>query len=253
MFTKTKRYSLSQPKSLNDKNICLTDEETKVEHILFTSAALDGLAAYISPFIDHITTSPDIYIKVLAEIDDAEKRGALFHPVVQYEQTNTLPYFSACISECLRFESPAQTILPRYVSSGGLDVSDILPKDSRITNPVVPAGTEIAASLFIIHRHKGIFGDDADVFRPERWMESQEANQLMEDWGMWWGYGRRECAGKHLAQIQVRKLCLEILRRFEVTQVNPKRKFLHKRWAVGMFWEQEMTFSKRKRPHAMEI
>ena len=141
----------------------------------------------------------------------------------------------ACVSECLRFESPAQTILPRYISSGGLQYNGSL----------IPAGTEMAASPYIIHRNRTIFGDDADTFRPERWLESAERNARMEKYGMWWGYGTRQCAGKFLAQMQMQKLCLEVLRRFDVRAKDPGRRFVHKRWAVGMFWEQEMVFTER--------
>ena len=172
----------------------------------------------------------------MSEITNFERRGVPPRPVVvTYAETATLPYFMACIKECLRFESPAQTILPRYVSAGGLEYNGV----------IIPAGTEMAASPYIIHRNRTIFGEDADTFRPERWLESQERNALMERYGMWWGYGTRQCTGQYLAQMQMQKLCLELLRRFEVKAKYPEKRFLHKRWAVGMFWEQEMIFKKR--------
>lgn len=220
----------------NPSRESLSPSEIAAEHILFTSAALDGLAAFISPFIDHVTQNPSIYRTLMAEITDFERRGALSGPVVSHAETTALPYFMACISECLRFESPAQTILPRYVSAGGL-VYD---------GEVIPAGTEMAASPYIIHRSRAVFGEDADTFRPERWLEDQERSARMERYGMWWGYGTRQCTGKYLAQMQMQKLCLEILRRFEVKAKDPERRFVHKRWAVGMFWEQEMMFRSRE-------
>lgn len=185
--------------------------------------------------MDHVTQESTIYNKLMSEITDFEQRGVPSHPVVTYAETTTLPYFMACIKECLRFESPAQTILPRYVFAGGLEYNGV----------IIPAGTELAASPYIIHRNRTIFGEDADKFRPERWLESQERNALMERYGMWWGYGTRQCTGQYLAQMQMQKLCLELLRRFEVKSKYPERRFLHKRWAVGMFWEQEMIFKKR--------
>ena len=140
--------------------------EVQVEHIQFTSAALDGLAALISSFIDNVIQLNAVYSRLMTEIDQAEQQGRLSHPVVSYDETVALPYFMACVQETLRFESPAQTILPRYVSPGGLYADDRL----------IPAGTEMAASPFIIHRDKTIFGEDAEISRPERWLEKGGIN-----------------------------------------------------------------------------
>ena len=68
----------------------------------------------------------------------------------------------------------------------------------------------------------------------------------MRKYGMWWGYGERRCTGRYLAQIQMQKLCLEIFRRFELSPRNEKARFVHRRWAVGMFWDQHLLVRERK-------
>ncbi|KAG8532440.1 uncharacterized protein KY384_002317 [Bacidia gigantensis] len=249
-------------------NPSVSPDLLRAEHILFTSAALDGLAAFIAPFIHHTTSSPRIYHLLTSEISQAAN---LSSPVATYEETLSLPYFSACVAETLRFEAPAQTILPRYVPQGGL----------MWKGRLIPSGTEMGASPFIIHRNRAVFGDDADCFRPERWLlpddddddntrlenaatspnpnpNSQKSEtrrqalhrtKTMEKYGMWWGYGTRVCAGKNLAQMQMRKVCLEVLRRFDVRAVldGEGKAFRHERWAVGMFWDQRMVFEERER------
>ena len=230
-------HSLLAPPLGPEQKLLLNSEEVKAEVILFTSAALDGLAALISPFVDHVLRRPAVYQKIVAEIQSADARGLLSRPIVQYDETTALPYFMACLYETLRFETPAQTILPRYISSEGLDLGK---------NIIVPAGTEMAASPFIIHRDRATFGDDADTYRPERWLESQERNQHMEKYGMWWGYGDRRCTGRNLAQLQMQKLCVQLFREFEISSANPERRFTHQRWAVGMFWDQSLRFRKRE-------
>lgn len=35
-----------------------------------------------------------------------------------------------------------------------------------------PEGTEIGMSAWAVHQDKAVFGQDADVFRPERWLDS---------------------------------------------------------------------------------
>lgn len=179
---------------------------------------------------------PDVYKRLVNEIDSADIRGALSFPVVQYDEIISLPYFTACINESLRRDAPAQTILPRVVGGNGLRLPD---------GVFVPPGTEIGASPYIIHREAEIFGESPEEFRPERWLGDREHVQRMERYGMWWGYGDRECAGKFYALMEIQKLCLELFRRFEIRS-RGHRRYKHEKWAVGMYWEQALVFKERK-------
>ena len=181
---------------------------------------------------------PAVAAKLRVEIVNAEARGALSPAVVTYDETLTLPYFMACIHETLRHDAPAQTILPRYVSDGGIHVYDTF----------IPAGTEMAATPYIIHRDTDVFGEDADIFRPERWLEDPARSERMERFGMWFGYGDRECPGKGFAHLEIQKLCVELLRRFEIESASPEKRFVHERWAVAMFWNHWLRFREREEP-----
>ncbi len=180
---------------------------------------------------------PDVYARLVEEIASAEARGALSSPVAKLDEIASLPYFMACINETLRRDAPAQTILPRIISSSGLVLPD---------GDFVPAGAHMGASPYIIHRDASIFGDFPEDFRPERWLEDAERVQRMERYGMWWGYGDRECSGKYYAQMEKQKLCLELFRRFEIRSAGLQR-YVHKKWAVGMFWKQGLVFKERRR------
>ena len=242
--------TLFGPLSAPDTNAAYTmsPEDLKAEYITFTAATLDGVAAFISPFIDNMIQHPDVLRRVQQEIDTAQTGGKLSIPVAAYEETIHLQYFMACIMETLRRDAPAQTILPRIVSKGGLWYNGIF----------IPEGTEMGASPYIIHRDPHIFGGDPCEFRPERWLESPARSALMEKYGMWWGYGGRECVGKNYAMIEMQKLCVELCRRFDMRSAGAVRdnkgkgslvggRYRHDRWAVGMFWGQGIVFSERAR------
>lgn len=73
----------------------------------------------------------------------------------------------------------------------------------------VPPGTEIGANPYVIHRDKGVFGNDADLFRPERWLDDPANAQEMEKYILTWGYGPRICLGKNIALLETYKLLLQ--------------------------------------------
>lgn len=213
----------------------ITTESIEAEVMIFTSANSEAVAAFISPFMDNVTQDPAIYAKVMAEIDAAEARSALSSPVARYDETCMLPYFMACIYETFRHSTPTQTILPRYVSKEGIHVQ----------GNFIPGGTEIAASPYIIHRDVDTFGKDAEAFRPERWLEDKARSAHMEDFGMWFGYGGRECPGRGFALLQIQKLCVQLLRDFEISPATSDKPFVMKRYAVAMFWNHWLRFQER--------
>ena len=66
----------------------------------------------------------------------------------------------------------------------------------------MPAGCEIGANPWVANRDKGVFGDDANVFWPERWLEDAEREREMEKYFFSWGYGTRGCLGKNDARME---------------------------------------------------
>ena len=212
------------------------DEDIRTESIVFASAALEGVAAFINPFVQNVIQNPQVYAKLRAEIDLADSQGLLSSPIVKFDETSKLPYFMACINETLRHDAPAQTILPRYVSKGGIYVD----------GKYIPEGTEMAATPYVIHRNQEIFGADADVWRPERWLEDPARTELMHRYGMWFGYGDRECPGKNFAHLEFQKLLVQLFREFDVRSATPDRPLELKRWAVAVFRDHWLHFEVRK-------
>lgn len=107
-----------------------------------------------------------IYAKVMQEIDEAVESGALQFPIT-YADATKLEYFQACLKETLRYHPAIPWSLPRTVPAGG----------AHIAGHFFPAGTEVAMSPFVWHRQTAAFGEDARVFRPERWIEADVAQR----------------------------------------------------------------------------
>lgn len=89
---------------------------------------------------------------------------------IEYVQALDLSYFQACLKEAMRLR-PAV----------GLNITRHVPKDGAELDGVFLTGdTRVAVNGWVLHRDKEIFGKDADVFRPERWLEDEEIAKKMD-------------------------------------------------------------------------
>jgi cytochrome P450 len=61
-------------------------------------------------------------------------------------------------------------------------------------------------------RNRDVFGEDADVFRPERFIESDEKKkaQQLKVMDLAFGHGRWGCPGKALAWIELNKVFVAV-------------------------------------------
>lgn len=121
--------------------------------------------------------------------------------MVTYDQARQLPYLSACIRESLRY-TPSIAQIPRASPADtGLD----------LLGKYVPPGTAVSTSAWIVGRDPALYGSDANVFRPSRWLEADP--DLLKQWDrldFTFGYGARKCLGRHLAMIQLWKAVAEV-------------------------------------------
>ena len=126
--------------------------------------------------------NPRVYKNLVAEIDEADRSGAL-SPFVTYEESLRLPYLYVSIGRvllihyvCLMFSGFSQAVmkeamrihpgvgfpLERYVPKGGANVLGVHLKE----------GTIVSISAPVVHANKEVYGADADEFLPERWLEA---------------------------------------------------------------------------------
>lgn len=184
----------------NEDGTPITIEEVKTECFVLMVAASDTTAAFFCGFVRYVMKTPGVYDKLMAEIDDFERRRLLMSPVPTFAEIKNMPYFEACHRETQRYQPSTPMIIPRYVSDGGME----------LYGRHVPAGTEIGANPYVIHRDKDMFGEDADEFRPERWLESPERALEMDKHLLTWGYGPRICLGKGIALLETHKLLIQV-------------------------------------------
>jgi hypothetical protein len=89
------------------------------------------------------------------------------------------------------------------------------------------------------NRNKGVWGEDADEFRPERWLKGEgEAEeeykarlQRMNAAELAFGGGSRICMGRNLALVEVYKIVATLVNRYEIELAHPE-----KEWHVICRW-----------------
>jgi len=149
----------------------------------------------------HIITSPTTYTALRAEIDTFAANQSISTPITNAE-AKTLPYLQACIKDGLRI----------WPAAAGL-VSKEAPLNGDVINGLsIPAGTKVGYCAWGVFRNKEIFGLDADLYRPERWLDADEEKlKVMEStMEMLFAPGRWQCLGKSIALIELNKIFVEV-------------------------------------------
>ncbi len=173
-------------------------------------AGFETTAISLAAVFYYLLKNPRCYEKLIAELDDAVTSGVIENRtsgLISWAESQRLPYLDACIMEAFRLHPAIGLPLERVVPPGG----------AEICGELIPGGTIVGCSAWIVHRRPEIFGEDVDSFRPERWIGAgTEGRRVMEGTMFHFGMGARACIGKHISLLEVYKTVPSFLRRFEV-------------------------------------
>lgn len=179
----------------------LTREEAEGETLVQIMAGSDTTATAIRTTMLYLMTSPSCYSKLAREVREAAQSGAISSPTTNSEAGN-LRYLQAVIKEGLRVFPPVTGLMSTTVPKGG----DFMHGMS------IPEGTDIGWTAFGVLRCKEVYGADADVFRPERWLEAGEdqLKNMVAQWELVFKYGKWQCLGKTVALMELNKVFAEV-------------------------------------------
>jgi cytochrome P450 len=191
----------------------LIGEDLRSEAVEKILAGSDTTAGAIRGTLLHIISNPRVYAKLQKEVDEAihDGRAPSENTLISFTQTKKLPYLQAVIREGMRIWVPVAALLAKDVPSQG----DTIDVDG--TPVFLPGGTSIGYSAHSMFRRRDIFGEDSDVFRPERWFEEDaiKLEKMVETSELIFGHGKWKCLGKPVAQIEIGKVIFEVRNAFE--------------------------------------
>lgn len=137
----------------------------------------------------YLMKNPKALAKAHVEIDAALAAGSLSSPVRYTETMAKLPYVCASIKEAMRMHPSVGLNIPRYSPDEGMELA----------GQFIPRGYRVGLNPAVVHYVKEMFGDDADSFRPERWLVSDEHSKAMDKGLLTFGAGTRTCIGKNVS------------------------------------------------------
>ncbi|KAF8876107.1 cytochrome P450 [Mucidula mucida] len=134
------------------------------------------------------------------------------HPNVQHKLHEELTtgisrdYLYACVNEILRIQPSVGLGLPRVVPSQGLTVC----------GQVLTPGTTIGAPIYTASRDSSVWGEDAEGFQPERWLENDGNLPTKKREFQPFSEGPMACLGKALALAELRTAFEMIVVRYQL-------------------------------------
>ena len=180
----------------------LTRDEAEGETLVQIIAGSDTTATAMRATLLHLLSNPTAYAALTHEVRTAAREGRISSPVTDAESRAKLPYLQAVVREGLRVWPPVAGLMSVTVPPGG----DI------IHGLQIPEGTEIGWAAYGVLHDAAVFGPDAAVFRPERWLDAdpERLKAMLAQADFVFKYGKWQCLGKTIAQIELNKIFVEV-------------------------------------------
>ncbi|KAI1352372.1 cytochrome P450 [Xylaria sp. FL0043] len=198
----------------------MTKEQLMQQVYIHIIAGSDTTSNWARMAMICLLTCPPAYLALQREIDAASTSGRLSSPVATDAEIRMLPYLDAVLREAMRLHpsavSPAK-LCPQRGTGSDVDT---------VCGFTVPGGTEVGANIPGVLRSTNVFGHDAGCFRPERWLEAARCPndnclyRMKADLDLVFGAGKFQCLGKAISWMEVRKLLVELMRRFDFALIN---------------------------------
>jgi cytochrome P450 len=164
----------------------MTDTELRDELMTLLTAGHETTATGLAWAFERLVRTPDVLDRLTGSLDDDE-------------------YVEAVVKETLR-------VRPVVV-----DVARKLTRDTEIGGWRLPAGTLVLPAIAVLHMRPDLY-DDPEEFRPERWLEAAPGSYTWIPFGG----GVRRCIGASFAQMEMKTVLREVLRRVRLRATTPR-------------------------------
>ncbi|KAK6035515.1 unspecific monooxygenase [Cooperia oncophora] len=191
------KAEFSKDRSSSKVSKHLTREEITAQCFVFLLAGFDTTATSLA-FATHLLAKhPSVQKNLQEEIDQHCNRES-----ISYETLTSLRYLDAVIKETLRMYPLATVANSRRCM-----------KATTLGGVRIQEGENVCADTLTIHFNRELWGDDADDFRPERWLEQSDRPSAAF---LSFGLGPRQCIGMRLALMEEKLVLAHLLQRYNI-------------------------------------
>ncbi|EJC98989.1 cytochrome P450 [Fomitiporia mediterranea MF3/22] len=197
--------ALSYTSALLEKGNISPDEEFIIK---WSAASLyaggaDTTVASLSCFFLAMTVYPEVQRKAQVEIDRVIGNERL----PSFDDRNSLPYIDAIIKEVLRWHPIGPMGLPHATS-----------EDDTYEGYHIPKGSVLLPNIWGFMHDQEIYHDPM-TFKPERFLGIGGRAPEMEPYQLAFGFGRRACPGRELADASMYLTIAQSLAVFNISKV----------------------------------
>uniref|UniRef100_A0A915M2W9 Cytochrome P450 n=1 Tax=Meloidogyne javanica TaxID=6303 RepID=A0A915M2W9_MELJA len=171
-------------------------EEIVLNCVLFLLAGFDTTSNNLSLMAHYLVMYPEVQKRLFEEIEEVCGDG---EEMPSYEELSKLKYADAVFKE-------TQRLCP--IASG---VTRICEETTTLGGILVEKGTNISIDLLTLHRDPKLWGEDAEEFKPERWLNGEELTFYYP-----FGGGPRICIGLRFAIMETKMILVRLLKTFEL-------------------------------------
>lgn len=182
----------------------LSDENIRFQMATFLVAGHETTSATLSFTYYNLLKNPEKLLKAQQQVDDVVGDN-----VLTVQHVPKLTYIDACLKETLRLSSP----IPRW---------SVCPREDTTLQGKydVKSTTSIASNLKALHHDPAVWGDDHDLYRPERMLDGGFESLPPNSWKPF-GNGMRSCIGRGFAEQEMVINIALALQRFQLEFADP--------------------------------
>ncbi|KAI0739392.1 cytochrome P450 [Daedaleopsis nitida] len=192
----------------------LSDEEVLSQVVTFLVAGHETTGVSVTWTLYALTQCPEVQRKLRAELLTVHTASPTM------DELSALPYLDAVVRESLRMYPPVALTLRMATRDDVLPVSEPFADRHGTTQTEIRIvnGNRIVIPIAAYNRLKSVWGEDAAVFRPERWESPPEAASSLP--GVWahnltFLSGARACIAWRFSVVELKAFLFSLVREFE--------------------------------------
>ncbi|KAI8616932.1 cytochrome P450 [Chytriomyces sp. MP71] len=193
----------------------LSDAEVQAQIGTFLVAGFETTSVAVTWTLEFLTLYPRVQEKLRAELRE-HMPTISSEPSAEYIHSSST-YLHAVVQESLRLMPPVPLVDRRTT------------QDDHVGGYTIPKGTNVIWSPYVIHRLKEFWGEDAEEYKPERWLAYKASDEIEEAGGAGsrpfgafipFGAGPRNCIGFRFAMLEAKAFLTVLVRTFEFHSVD---------------------------------